>query len=260
MSVPSALRGLPGLSPEQRQRYPQQATEYLRWLSWQDRRPDATSLDAYMQREKRNGASAEELTDAREALSFLHDIVLRIPTRAPATPVQDAVWRDADMAAVLARLNGTHRLMARMIFEAKLTPAEAAYVRVGDLQLQTTMGTPGTVIVRDSAGRCDRAVAIPPELADALRVQRARVRTLYRDDREAGHGVAPLPPDVNAHFPVSGDGWEWQFLFPHDQRRLDEQTGREVRDTVGPDHVLATMRAVLHAETRILPVARTSPA
>lgn len=254
MSVPKIIRRLPGLSDRQRETYPRWAVEYLRWLAWQDEVPGSATTETFLRRMRTRGAIEDAILAAREALTFLHDVVLRVPSRRPSVPAHKDEWSRDAREIVLRQLNRPYRLMARLIFEAGLSPTEAAHLRTGDVHVQPAMGGDAEIVVRDVRGRCDRIVRISSELADALRVQLSRVRTLHRDDREAGHGWAPVPPSVEAHFPGTGDGWEWQFVFPHDRREMNPATGREERGTVGSRHVVATMEAVLHAETRAIKV------
>ncbi|NBC86731.1 MAG: hypothetical protein GVY25_11130, partial [Bacteroidetes bacterium] len=254
MSVPRIIRRLPGLSDRQGETYPGWAVEYLRWLAWQDEVPGAATTETFLRRMRTRGVSEDAILAAREALTFLHDVVLRVPSRRPSVPAYKDEWSRDAREVVLRQLDGPYQLMARLIFEAGLSPEEAAHLRTGDVHLQPAMGGDAELVVRDVRGRCDRIVPISAELADALRVQLSRVRTLHRNDREAGHGWAPVPPNVEAHFPGTGDGWEWQFVFPHDRREMNPANGREERGTVGSRHVVATMEAVLHAETRAIRV------
>ncbi len=254
MSVPDRIHSLPGLTKRQRTAYPEWATQYLRRLSWQEEMPSPTNLKRFLDRLRaRNTPMADQL-EARESLIFLHDVVLRIPSMTDAVPPHEMLLSDDEREAVLARLSGAHRLMARLTFDAGLDPTEAARLRAGDLYLSPPEDEPAQVVVRDGAGRCDRIVPVDSELADALRVQLRRVRELYEGDREEGHGAAPIPPSVEAIFPGTADGWEWQFVFPHERRRHDVRTGEQVRDTMGPGDVLATMEAVVCAETRLIQV------
>jgi integrase len=255
--IPKRLETLPGLSQRQRATYPKWATLYLRQLSWQDRTPSAASIQVFLDRMKERGVEESQRLMAREALMFTHDVLLRIPSTVPKTEgATDEVTSDelpsAIRNAVVAQLSGPSRLMARLAFATGMTPREVAYIRTGDVTLSSTEGEGGSIVVRDQHACCDRIVDVDPDLADALRVQLMRARSQYDRDREANFAGAPLPPRIEAIFPDAGNGWEWQFIFPSERRTVDEATGDEIRTCMGADHFIATIDAILSAETHIL--------
>ncbi len=255
--IPGRLETLPGLSERQRATYPKWATLYLRQLSWQDRTPSPESIQAFLNRMKERGVEESQRLMAQEALIFIHDVLLRIPSTVPKTEsATDEVTSDelpsAIQNAVIAQLSGLSRLMARLAFATGMTPREVAYIRTGDVTLSSEEGEGGLIVVRDQHECCDRIVDVDPGLADALRVQLVRVQSQYDRDREANFAGAPLPPQIEAIFPDAGNGWEWQFIFPSERRTVDEATGGEIRTSMGTDHFIATIDAILSAEAHIL--------
>ena len=255
--IPKRLETLPGLSQRQRATYPKWATLYLRQLSWQDRTPSAESIQVFLDRMKERGVEESQRLMAQEALMFIHDVLLRIPSTVPKTEgATDEITSDelpsAIQNAVVAQLSGPSCLMARLAFATGMTPREVAYIRTGDVTLSSTEGEGGSIVVRDQHECCDRIVDVDPDLADALRVQLMRTRSQYDRDREANFAGAPLPPQIEAVFPDAGNGWEWQFVFPFERRTVDEATGGEIRTCMGADHFIATIDAILSAETHIL--------
>jgi len=254
-TVPAHLKTLPGLSQRQRALYPRWATLYLRQLSWQDRLPSAEGIETFIGRLKKRGVDESKRLMAQEALIFLHDVVLGIPSvvRKPEGAETSEELPGAVQKAVVAQLSGPPRLMARLAFATGMTPREAAYIRTGDVTLSQNEERPaGTIVVRDENERCDRIVDIDTDLADALRVQLLHVRSQYDRDREERFAGAPLPPQIEAVFPEAGNGWEWQFVFPSEQREVNDETGEELRPCMGADHVIATIEAILKAETHVI--------
>jgi integrase len=255
--IPKRLETLPGLSERQRAKYSKWATLYLRHLSWQDRTPSPASIQMFVNRLKERGVEEPQRLMAREALIFVHDVLLRIPSTLPKTKGStDEVTSDelpsAIQKAVIAQLSGPSRLMARLAFATGMTPREVAYIRTGDVTLSEEDGKGGSIVVRDQHECCDRIVDVDPDLADGLRVQLMRARSQYDRDREANFAGAPLPPQIEAVFPDAGNGWEWQFVFPSERRTEDKATGGEIRTCMGADHFIATIEAILSAETHVL--------
>ena len=255
--IPERLKTLPGLSERQRTAYPTWATLYFRQLSWQDRMPSPKAIQAFLGQLKERGMQESQRLIAQEALIFVHDVLLRIPSTGPkATSSTDEVTSDelptAVQQAVIAQLSGPLRLMAQLAFATGMKPREVAYVRTGDVTLNPNDTDGGFIVVRDEHGRCDRIVEVDEEIADALRVQLMRVRSQYNRDREANFAGVPLPPQIKAIFPEAGNGWEWQFVFPSEQREVDPAAGGEIRPCMGPDHFIATIDAIRSTEMHIL--------
>lgn len=255
--IPKRLETLPGLSERQRATYPKWATLYLRQLSWQDRTPSPEAIQAFLNRLKERGVEEAQRLMAQEALIFIHDVLLRIPSTLPKTKgstdeVTSGDLPSAIQKAVIAQLSGPSRLMARLAFATGMTPREVAHIRTGDVTLSKEEGKGGSIVVRDQHECCDRIVDVDADLADGLRVQLMRARSQYDRDREANFAGAPLPPQIEAIFPDAGNGWEWQFVFPSERRTVDEATGGEIRTCMGADHFIATINAILSAETHVL--------
>ena len=116
----------------------------------------------------RNQALSAVLVLYREVLGVelpWLDAVVRAK-RPPRRPV--VLTRD-EVRAVLQRLDGVPRLMARLLYGAGLRVQACCSLRVKDIDVATTQS-----VIRDGTGRKDRATMLPAAVKTALIAHRAR--------------------------------------------------------------------------------------
>ncbi|MBH9553072.1 integron integrase [Inhella gelatinilytica] len=128
-----------------------------------------------------------------------------------------------EVLAVLARLEGVHALLARLLYGTGLRITEALQLRVKDLDFAQH-----AVYVRAGKGGKDRVVMLPATLLGELRQQLGAARSLWaRDVQEQRSGVE-LPHALERKYPRAGHTWAWFWLFPQAQHATDPRSG-EVR-------------------------------
>jgi integrase len=143
---------------------------------------------------RRNVAPATQ-NQALAAILFLYKRVLgvelpwlqgvvraKVPKRLP------VVLSRPEVAAMLARLDGEHALLARLMYGTGLRLSEALELRVKDLDFDR-----GELIVRQGKGAKDRVTMLPASLAADLRDHLARVRYVHEADRAAELPGVELP-------------------------------------------------------------------
>jgi integrase len=86
-----------------------------------------------------------------------------------------------EVRAVLARLEGTHSLVAGLLYGSGLRLLECLRLRVKDLDFAVR-----EVMVRDGKGRRDRVTPLPEALVPRLREHLGRVKALHDADLAAG--------------------------------------------------------------------------
>jgi hypothetical protein len=116
------------------------------------------------------GVSVSTHRQALSALLFLYQQVLGQqlpwmdaigrPQRKPRLPV---VLSPAEVAAVLTLLEGTHRVLAQLLYGTGMRIAEALQLRVKDVEFDRRV-----IVVRCGKGGKDRVVMLPATLAPAL--------------------------------------------------------------------------------------------
>lgn len=163
----------------------------------------------------RNVAASTQ-NQALAALLFLYREVLQIDlpdvdsfTRAKRPERVPVVFTADEVQRMLARLEGSPWLVASLLYGAGLRLTEGLRLRVKDVDFGFRQ-----IIVRDGKGHKDRVTMLPGPLAEPLRQQVARVRSIHSDDLARGLGEANLPYALKRKYPNAGRELAWQFLFP----------------------------------------------
>jgi integron integrase len=171
--------------------------------------------------------SASTQRQALNAIVFLYRHILEKPIegdiapvrakRLPRVPVvltQGEVWR------VLSFMNGTHRLMAGLLYGSGLRLMECVRLRVQDLDFER-----GLIYVRAAKGDKDRATLFPKTLQDEIKTHLEKVRALHDRDLVEGHGEVYLPEALSRKYPKASKEFRWQYLFPSKNISKDPRTG-----------------------------------
>jgi len=177
------------------------------------------------------GVSASTHRQALSALLFLYQQVLGQqlpwmdaigrPQRKPRLPV---VLSPAEVAAVLALLDGTHGVLARLLYSTGMRIAEALQLRVKDVEFERRV-----VIVRSGKGGKDRVVMLPATLAPGLQQQMQRARVLWEADARTGRGGVQMPDALERKHPRAGASWAWFWVFPQAEHTVCPRTGVQRR-------------------------------
>lgn len=190
--------------------------------------------------------AASTQNQAKSALLFLYREVLGVelpwldkvePAKAPKRlPV---VLTQEEVQVLLARMDGTLALIARLLYGTGMRLMECLRLRVKDVDFAT-----GEILVRDGKGFKDRVTMLPISVAADLRVHLDRVRERHRLDLEAGHGEVHLPYALDRKYPNAGREWMWQYVFPAAGFSVDPRSG-----VIRRHHVLdqAVQRALKQA-------------
>ncbi|MEL7167868.1 MAG: integron integrase [Bacteroidota bacterium] len=200
----------------------------------------------YLANERDVAASTQ--TQALSALLFLYDAVLALPldtldlvrVRKPARlPV---VLSKPEVAALLERLRGEHRLIGGLLYGAGLRLSGCLRLRVKDLDFERRQ-----IVVRQGKGRKDRVTLFPDALAGPLRIHLDHVRALHHRDLAEGFGEAKLPHAYAAKHPGAARQFGWQFAFPSARRSEDPRTGQVHRHHRSPSSVQRALKRAVEA-------------
>jgi integron integrase len=190
--------------------------------------------------------SASTQNQAFSALVFLYRCVLEVdlgriegavrakrPQRLPVVLTREEVKR------VLDQLDGTYRLIGRLLYGSGLRLLECLRLRVKDLDFAMNQ-----VVVREGKGDKDRRTMLPrsvqPDLLDHLR----RVQDLHRRDLARGFGKVYLPHALERKLPSAAADWLWQYVFPSATLSVDPRSGVKRRHHA---HEAAVSRAITQA-------------
>ena len=148
-------------------------------------------------------------------LPWLDDVVrARRPRKLPVVLTVDEVAR------VLERLEGTHRLIGRLLYGAGLRILEALRLRVHDVEF-----TRRAILVRDGKGQKDRITMLPRGAVGSPRVHLREVERIHRLDLADGFGAVWLPHALARKYPAAPHEWGWQYVFPGERRSRDPRGG-----------------------------------
>jgi len=160
--------------------------------------------------------SASTQNQALAALLFLYRDVLGIElpwlgslVRAKPREHRPVVLSVAEVNRLLARLSGTHALMARLLYGTGMRLMECVRLRVKDIDFDQR-----EIVVRDGKGGKDRVTVLPLALIAPLQEHMARVRLLFESDRAANLPGVFLPDALTKKYPKAGIEWGWQWVFP----------------------------------------------
>lgn len=177
------------------------------------------------------GISASTRTVALSALLFLYREVLkkelpyvtnieraRKPKRLPVVFTREEVKR------LLTSLEGTHWLIAGLLYGSGLRLMECLRLRVKDIDF-----TYAQITVRDGKGEKDRVSMLPAKLKQPLMRHLQKARVLHEEDLRAGYGEVYLPYALARKYPNAPKLWGWQYVFPAANRSIDPRSGKERR-------------------------------
>jgi integron integrase len=153
------------------------------------------------------------------------------PKRLPTVLTRDEVKR------VLVHMEGTHGLMARLLYGTGMRLMECVQLRIKDVDF-----TQGTITVRCGKGDKDRTTILPESIREQLESQIERLRGLFAQDREASLRGVELPNALEVKSPNAGISWAWQWVFPARDVSRDPRSGIVRRHHILEDGLQRAMK------------------
>jgi integron integrase len=134
-----------------------------------------------------------------------------------------------EVATVLALMEGTPQLAAKLLYGSGLRIMEAVRLRVKDIDFAMKQLT-----VRAGKGDKDRFTTFPATLIPILQNHLARVKTLHQQDLAHGYGAVYLPHALERKYRQAATEWGWQYVFPARNVAVDPHSGITRRHHVDP--------------------------
>jgi integron integrase len=191
--------------------------------------------------------SASAQNQALQAILFLYRKVLAVDlpwlenvTRAQRPRHLPVVLTRAEVAAVLAQLEGAHWLIASLLYGGGLRVSEALRLRVKDLVLDRC-----ELIVRDGKGAKDRVTVVAERLAMPLKTHLARLHDWHESERRQRRPGVSLPAALSRKYPQAAIQWGWQYLFPARSLTRDPLSGTLVRHHMHDKSVQRAMQSAV---------------
>jgi len=195
------------------------------------------------------GVAASTQNQAASAILFLYREVLAVelgyvsgverakrPARVP------TVLTRAEVRRLLEGLDGTHQLMASLLYGSGLRLMECVRLRVKDVDFGYMQ-----ITVRDGKGGRDRRTVLPTPLVELLRRQLERVRLLHEEDLARGYGRVYLPHALARKYQTAASETGWQWLFPAAKLSTDPRTGVVRRHHASEDSLQKAVKTAVHA-------------
>jgi integron integrase len=170
--------------------------------------------------------SASTQNQAKSALLYLYKEVLGVElpwldnvTQAKVPQRLPVVLTQAEVQAVLSRMDGTMWLIASLLYGSGLRIMEALRLRVKDVDFARR-----EILVREGKGFKDRVTMLPASLVEPLKAHLLKVQVLHKDDLNAGHGEVFMPMALDRKYPSAGRDWAWQYVFPSVKLSVDPRS------------------------------------
>jgi integron integrase len=195
----------------------------------------------------RESVASSTQSQALSALVFLYRHVLDRPlprledlVRAHRPRRLPVVLTRDEVRGLLARMHGTPRLVATLLYGTGLRLLEALRLRVKDLDFASRV-----ILVRDGKGRKDRRTMLPLVLMDPLKLHLDAVRQLHERDRAEGFGEVWLPHAFQRKNPAAAADWSWQYVFPAAKPSLDPRGARTRRHHLDESTIQKAVRTAV---------------
>jgi len=167
-----------------------------------------------------DNVAASTQNQALSAVTFLYRHVLHTdldfpsdvirPSRSKKLPV---VLTPQEARDVINRMNGTPKLMTKILYGSGLRLMECLRLRVKDIDFGNRQ-----IIVREGKGEKDRFTILPDSLIDELQAHLQIVRAIHEKDLKEGFGETSLPYALERKYRSASKEWQWQYVFPASSR------------------------------------------
>ncbi|MCW8973172.1 MAG: integron integrase [Gammaproteobacteria bacterium] len=197
---------------------------------------------------ERNVAASTQ-NQALNALLFLYkqtlnreELHLDNLTRAKRPERLPSVFERDEVERLIGQLEGTHKLIAALLYGGGLRLLECLRLRIQDIEFGRNQ-----IIVCSGKGAKDRVTLLPPALVEPIRQQMAVAKVLHAEDLAAGYGEVYLPHALERKYPNAARQWGWQYLFPAPDTAIDPRSGKRRRHHFGESSVQRAVKKAIKA-------------
>lgn len=175
--------------------------------------------------------SASTQNQALSALLFLYREVLdqELPwmddvVRAKKPQRLPVVLSQAEVRKVLNLMQGTHGLIAQLLYGTGMRIMECCRLRVQDIDFDR-----GEILIRNVKGAKDRVTMLPKSLDEPLKLYLIRRKALFDEDAVKQMAEVYLPEALDRKYSNAASSWVWQYVFCSGSYSVDPPIGRERR-------------------------------
>ncbi|MFT5208389.1 MAG: integron integrase [Flavobacterium sp.] len=167
---------------------------------------------------------------ALNALVFVYRYVVKRPlgdvtkaTRAKKASKLPVVLTRDEILRLMQELQGTHRLMASLLYGSGLRTIECIRLRIKDVDLEYSC-----LHIHEGKGQKDRIVNLSPQLIAPMKNQMETAMLIHAGDLKAGYGSVHMPYSLAKKYRNAAKSIPWQYVFPSKKLSADPRSG-EVR-------------------------------
>jgi integron integrase len=153
-----------------------------------------------------------------------------------------AVLTREEVQAVLAGMEGTTALLARLLYGTGMRLMEGMRLRVKDVDFSRAV-----IVVREGKGDKDRVVMLPRSLVGALQEHLAVIHRTWQADTAANQAGVYLPHALETKYPRAGMSWAWFWVFPSPVLSCDPRTGIRRRHHLHEKRLQRDLKAAVAA-------------
>ena len=176
---------------------------------------------------QKNVAAATQ-RQSLNAIVFLYKNVLDIPidenlehVRSKRHPRLPVVLTQPEVKLIFDHMQGTHLLMAQLLYGGGLRLMECIRLRIGDVDFEKEK-----LFVRGGKGGRERVTLFPKSLHEPLRAHLLKVKKLHEQDITNGYGEVYLPHALARKYPTAAGEFSWQYVFPSKNLSKDPRSGK----------------------------------
>jgi integron integrase len=177
--------------------------------------------------------SASTQRQALNAIVFLYRQVLDIPIDDKIQPIRSkkkpnlpTVLSGEEIRRFFRHIEGTHALMAKLMYGSGLRLMECVRLRIKDVDFDRKR-----IHVLGKGGKWRSTILANP-IIPVLRNHIEYVKNLHHSDLEAGFGEVYIPSSLKRKYKNAPMETVWQYIFPSKKRSIDPRSGRERRHHV----------------------------
>jgi integron integrase len=189
--------------------------------------------------------AASSQNQALSAIMFLYRHVLHKEIDLSASLIQaeksktlPVVLTHQEAMTVIAKMTGTPRLMAKILYGSGLRLMECMRLRVKDIDFGNHQ-----IIVRDGKGEDDRLTPLPNSIISDLEMHLKTVQLIHQRDLKEGFGEVYLPYALAKKYTGAPKEWAWQYIFPASARSTDPVSKKIMRHHADPSVLQKAIRA-----------------
>ena len=142
-----------------------------------------------------------------------------------------------EVRAVLTNLTGDKWLIASLMYGAELRLMECLRLRIQEVDFARN-----EILVRDGKGAKDRITMLPESLKTLLQDHLKKVKILHDRDLADGWGRVQMPTALDRKYPNAPKDWRWQWVFPQENRWINDQTKEQGRHHIDESLVQKAVR------------------